>query len=484
MAGKMKKKRHIAGAKRPLTARAFYSHLQEFLGIPYPEAREWILELERLARRELKRSGEFVVPGIIRFVVLRRKVRMGRQAATRGSVSVAPDATVKARVAPKLKAALMSRREASDRERGSDVARMQRLAAAVLKLNIQGERVLRPDYALGLVHDPFRDVAVEAETVRVFYGTDRNQESKTEARLGSHRADVLSLGWCDVSIPADHRLGSVERPSLLSLYERLDKHFVIVHRHLETEPEAFWTTLHSLGERGPRHALVFIHGFKVSFDDGIYRAAQLSYDLKFQGPTLLYSWASNGRFARYGADIENNDKTVQSLKRFLLSVATRTGIEAVHVIAHSMGNRALVNALYQLALERRPRRAIIKNLILSAPDIDSDVFRDIAAEMAKTAKKTTLYASSKDKALQLSKSRALYPRAGDATEIVIVDGIDTIDASRLRTDFVGHSYFGEHTSVLTDIFEIVHRGTPPAKRVGLHGVPLAAPKYWKFVPTR
>jgi esterase/lipase superfamily enzyme len=224
---------------------------------------------------------------------------------------------------------------------------------------------------------------------------------------------------------------------------------------------------------------MFIHGFNVGFDDAVYRTAQLSSDLQWKGMTLLYSWASNGQLVRYSADIENNDKTVTALKGFLLDTASRTGVTSIHVIAHSMGNRALANALHQIALAQAHESVRIQNLVLTAPDIDADVFRDIAAEVAKTAKRTTLYASSRDKALMLSKKRAVYPRAGDATEIVIVDGVDSIDATALRTDFVSHSYYGDSDPVLTDIHHLLTHGTPPP-RFGLQGVPKNAPKYWRF----
>ena len=52
----------------------------------------------------------------------------------------------------------------------------------------------------------------------------------------------------------------------------------------------------------------------------------------------------------------------------------------------------------------------------------------------KTADRVTLYASSSDEALALSKQVHGYPRAGESgDQLVVVPGIDTIDVSAVNT---------------------------------------------------
>jgi DNA-binding protein HU-beta len=46
------------------------------------QAREFFDELNTLAEKELKRSGEFTIPGMVKLVVQKRKARMGRNPAT------------------------------------------------------------------------------------------------------------------------------------------------------------------------------------------------------------------------------------------------------------------------------------------------------------------------------------------------------------------------------------------------------------------
>ena len=61
-----------------------------------------------------------------------------------------------------------------------------------------------------------------------------------------------------------------------------------------------------------------------------------------------------------------------------------------------------------------------------------------------TAQRITLYASSRDRALQVSRRLHDYPRAGDSgEELTVVEGVETIDASVIDTSLLGHSYFAD-----------------------------------------
>ena len=93
-----------------------------------------------------------------------------------------------------------------------------------------------------------------------------------------------------------------------------------------------------------------------------------------------------------------------------------------------------------------PRRRQAGQVIFAAPDIDRDRFIQLAAKFKGCAARFTLYASSRDVALLASKFVHGYPRAGEAGEaLLVVDGVDTIDASLVDTSLVGlrHSYFGD-----------------------------------------
>jgi esterase/lipase superfamily enzyme len=123
-----------------------------------------------------------------------------------------------------------------------------------------------------------------------------------------------------------------------------------------------------------------------------------------------------------------------------------------------------------------------REMILVAPDIDADLFRqDIAPRLARNGIHVTLYASSGDRALRASKAFHGYPRAGDSGEgLVVVPEVETVDASGADSGFLGHSYFAEDRRIMEDIFGIVQTGQKADGRFGLQAVDGPEGRYWTF----
>jgi esterase/lipase superfamily enzyme len=328
--------------------------------------------------------------------------------------------------------------------------------------------------------------ATDVVTVPVFYATDRNRAGFTPLNYdGSRNPDgQLHLGRFDVSVPKDHRLGQVERPTWRTFWrEDQNLHFIITAR-TELPYEEFYGGIRAHVEKSARReALVFIHGYNVTFEDAVYRTAQIAYDLEFAGAPILYSWPSEGRLASYPVDLNNNEWTTDHLRYFLQDVADRSGAQVIHVIAHSMGNRALMNAMSGLVRERPALRKRFAEVMLTAPDIDADVFVRLASQVAQAARRVTLYASANDTALLASRTYQGYRRAGDASPAVVTCAeVDSIDVSALKTDFLGHSYVSDHRSVISDISELLRNGSPPDRRFGLKAVGEPPRRYWLFRP--
>ncbi|NQU23914.1 MAG: alpha/beta hydrolase, partial [Candidatus Nealsonbacteria bacterium] len=202
------------------------------------------------------------------------------------------------------------------------------------------------------------------------------------------------------------------------------------------------------------------------------------------GAPIFYSWPSQGSVSSYTIDENNAQWTVAHLKKFLTQVAEQSGAERVNLIAHSMGNRALTRALQALSYRAAADRPTFHNVILTAPDIDAEVFRrDIAPRIVNTARRVTLYASSNDKALAYSKSVHGFPRAGDSgRDLLVIPGIDTIDVSAINKSLLGHSYYGSNDTVLADLNELLHDGRPPERRTWLRPQMLGEQRYWVFEP--
>lgn len=76
-------------------------------------------------------------------------------------------------------------------------------------------------------------------------------------------------------------------------------------------------------------------------------------------------------------------------------------------------------------------------------------------------------ASSDDKAVKAAGVLHQYPRAGDAGPgILVVEGVDTIDATRTDTNPMAHSY-AENRGALADMYDLLQSGRSPDQRFGL-----------------
>jgi len=307
--------------------------------------------------------------------------------------------------------------------------------------------------------------------VRVYFGTDRKRtgETKPSEYFGPNRGE-MALGSCDVSIPRDHRLGKLERPSIwkFEFRENPEKHVVMLALE-EMEQDRFIDSVKDrVAQSEEKQAFVFVHGYNVTFDSAVMRAAQVHYDLAFDGAPIVYSWPSKGKLTGYPADEATIEWTLPHLEGFLTMVAENSEAEKLHLVAHSMGNRALVRVLARLIEKNGGLPDNIGNIVLTAPDIDADVFtRDLAPLLVESGKPVTLYASDSDNALIASRKVHQAARAGDAGGgLVILDGMDTIDASGKNTDFLGHSYFANSRTVIGDLFKLM-RGYTPDQRRGL-----------------
>lgn len=330
--------------------------------------------------------------------------------------------------------------------------------------------------------------------VRVFFATDRGLTGKDNRgpTFGGEPDGngQMHYGEVSVSIPRDHRMGELEGPSIWLLQFKEDPNKDVVLQSVQSEDETGF--LKNVSERishsQKKEILVFVHGFNTTFDDASRRAAQIAYDMAYDGPTILYSWPSQGSMTplAYNKDGRNAELTIPHLEGFLKLLLANSGATTVDVIAHSMGNRPVTRALRDFAIEDpgQKNKPMFNQVALMAPDVDAAVFQQMANQMEVSAHRITLYASSRDAALRLSNYFAGYQRAGEGLpHLLVVPGMDTVDASAVDTSLLGfyHSYFADSTTILSDLFRNF-TGVPASDRLGLHAVVTAAGKYWRFGP--
>ncbi len=320
--------------------------------------------------------------------------------------------------------------------------------------------------------------------VDILYGTDRKIDPIEDwEHYYTGERDKLQFGIAQVSIPKKHEFGEMERPNKYLFWQRekIGEHVVVVKLEDINKKEFSQFLESKLSNVEEKDILIFIHGFNVTFASAIRRTAQLSYDLQFKGVPVTYSWPSAGETSEYMKDESSVQYTTPHLVAFLQEIIDKKGEANIHIIGHSMGTRALTNAIKEISFIY-PDEHVFKNVILAAPDIDKDVFKvNLFPYIKKTTDQITLYASSDDTALKLSKSLHSGNRIGLGGDgIFVFEDLVTIDATGIDTSLLGHSYFAEKKLLVDDLKEVITKSLPPTKRNSLMEKIKAKLAYWKF----
>lgn len=338
------------------------------------------------------------------------------------------------------------------------------------------------------------------QIVPVYWGTDRAvQPNAQRLAFGSDRARKLQLGMAQVTVPRAHEVPNVERPWVVkipyfdvTLYAETEdpkKHFTVKEIKALTKEELLAQVKERLKSSTvfKDQALVFVHGYNTSFDNALYRTAQIAYDLDFDGAPFLYSWPSGGAVASYTYDRESAQASEPYLRQFLEMVTKETGAKQVSIIAHSMGNQPVMDVLRDMK-SAAPEGVTISQVILAAPDVDADGFANLANAIKGMAQNVTLYVAANDRALIVSRNFWGSYRAGDVPPAgpLILPGVDTIDVTAASTDTfaINHSGYAANNTLLTDIGELLKTGLrPPEMRALKPGkITTQAGDYWRYVP--
>jgi esterase/lipase superfamily enzyme len=324
--------------------------------------------------------------------------------------------------------------------------------------------------------------------IQIFFATDRKDTGSADPylRYANARAPdgALSRGTYDVSIPYTHESGTLESPSLFRLEYIPDpnRHVVLLNAD-KLAPDAFYRKLSErLAKSRSGEIVVFVHGFNNSFEEGARKMAQLAWDLQLDGAPVLYSWPSRNLVFAYGEDEETVQWSAAHLSAFLEELAAHTHARKIHLIAHSLGNRALAAALQEIAAKHGAQRPpAYDQVVLAAPDIGSDTMNVLAREVRPIARRMTLYASKSDDALLLSRYLHAGVRSGRDDYLLVAPGIDTIDASSARTDLLGHAYYNRSVDIISDIRKIFATEASPEARSLIPAL-LRDLRYWIIPP--
>ncbi|MEM7459609.1 MAG: alpha/beta hydrolase [Pseudomonadota bacterium] len=338
----------------------------------------------------------------------------------------------------------------------------------------------------------------KVDCVRVWYGTNRLLLTDDASPAGDivdvveglgESGDQLSMGRADVWLPRLIEQGGSrtrgETPHVQgSAPNDIDKlaEFVFLTRITSNGRESFSTTLqNAINGEGSDSVLLFIHGFNVQFDEALVRAAQLSNDLSREnrfnvGVPVLYSWPSAGALSLedYQGDRSRSLGAAPYLEEFLDILTEDLSVSRINIIAHSMGNRVLTQALEDYArdyLDRHNRDDLEFRIMLVAADVERDIFDAANGVFDNLDANVTIYTSDTDRALHISSivNTNQEKRLGDTDTnrpyIRPSLNYQTIDATAVTTELfgIGHNYYSDNPTILWDMMCTI-RETPPQNR--------------------
>lgn len=300
----------------------------------------------------------------------------------------------------------------------------------------------------------------------------------------------LHVGLAEVTLPPDHQPGKLESPSLLKLEfsESPEKHIMLQSVVVEELAENWF---HKISEQvryaDERECFVFIHGYNVRFADALKRTAQLSVDLQIQGPVVSYSWPSRGQVTAYAADEATVSWSAPNFQKLLVDLHALTEIRKINIVAHSMGNRALLQSIERIHLQTAGQTAdpspskIVGTIILAAPDVDAQEFKSrYIHAIQNVADRATIYFTDNDRALQLSEKLHAAPRLG-LGKLPPGFGIEAVHTGDQGLFSLGHSYYGSDPVVIDDMKRVLKEHLTADQRGYLrHAQTSEGASYWEI----
>ncbi|WP_444551174.1 alpha/beta hydrolase [Brucella vulpis] len=203
--------------------------------------------------------------------------------------------------------------------------------------------------------------------------------------------------------------------------------------------------------------MIFIHGFNNTFEDSVYRFAQIVHDSGADVAPIIFTWPSRASVFDYNYDKESTNYSRDALEHVLRMVANvrRCAMSPSWLIPWETGWRWRRCARW-LSVDSRVN-AKITDVILASPDIDVDVFGKQFQVMGRQHPRFTLFTSRDDKALALSRRISgnidrlgqIDPSVEPYRSKLEKAGIVVIDLTQLKAgDRLNHSKFASSPEVV------------------------------------
>lgn len=256
-------------------------------------------------------------------------------------------------------------------------------------------------------------------TYRFFFVTNRNSDENNvplEEQFTNQRTTGLTFGLFDTRIEPSLGIGMLINPTdwfqneeiQLTNIEKLDQ-------------ESFVQQLRRQVAGSPHKSLLInINGFRERFPSALRKTAFLSHVLDIDTPVLTFDWPGDQGTSprRYRRAQSIAGESGLELAHTLRIITRLVQPERIWLVANSMGAQVVVHAFNTLYRENE-RDAIpikIEKVVLTAPDVDRQEFTDqFKKKIAALSKSLTVYVSSNDRALLMSRIINRGRRLGEST---------------------------------------------------------------------
>ncbi len=248
-----------------------------------------------------------------------------------------------------------------------------------------------------------------------------------------------------------------------------------------------------------KEVVLFVHGFNNTFSEAALTMGEMCHFLGREFVCAIFTWPAGGTrgiLFGYNEDYESSVFAAEHLRKAIRAIAGTPGLERIHLLAHSRGTDLLATTLAALGAEAYmqqttlPQRFKIGNVVLMAPDIDTDVAvakilavqsdPDLPHGTAPNPRavfestpgfQVTAYVSPDDRALAASswlfgsvlrfgRVEASMMTPQQIEQMRRVGLVDVIQISG-TTDLFGHGYFRSNPRVSADLIAILRYGLRP-----------------------
>lgn len=310
----------------------------------------------------------------------------------------------------------------------------------------------------------------EQGTYRFFFATNRAQGDKggpPESRFGSTREAGLRLGSFDIRISPSLGLGRWLDASGWFLDEEIK---IVDVSNLDKAD--FSRQVREMVAASPHQALLLlIHGYRTDFDYALRGTAFLASILDINAPVMVFDWPGDqgdslsGYRGAQQLATESGVELAETLRLIVRDIQPKR----LWLVANSMGGQVVMDAFSQLYQESdfADDGAEIDDVVLTAPDVDYDLFNTQLKDVLRAlARKTTIYVSSNDRALLISRVVNHRRRLGQST--LSKDDADLVDEVEGLLDLIEPG---------TDGVSLV-AVTPVNRTRNFHNFSLEVPEYF------